>query len=143
MAAYMTKKSALGLLKEAFARNGYVRCKSLSRWVDEGSNAYKKGYEVRLIANSDVELKALHLALLKWKFTPGRAFAKTHQQALPLYGRVAVERFLLLVGADSERIEHVVETARLRRKPDQCSIPDKNSSDKPLHGRANHKEAAT
>ena len=81
-----------------FRRNGYVRRQNSDRLGAEGYRSYKKGDEVRLIAESVVELRLLRRLLKVAKFTPGRPYAKARQWCQPIYGRRAVARFLILVG---------------------------------------------
>src|SRR5437773_10658576 len=85
-------------LTERFKRNGYVRRQSPERLSKEGHLLYKKGDEVRLIAESQSELQTIRGLLKRAGFEPGRPFAKGRKLAQPLYGRGAVRRFLKLVG---------------------------------------------
>jgi hypothetical protein len=81
-----------------FRRNGYVRRQSADRLAAEGYEAYKKGDEVRLVADSKAELRAIRRLLRAAGFTPGRPFPKANQWRQPVYGRAAVARFLALIG---------------------------------------------
>ena len=89
-------------LAALFHRKGYVRRQSPIRRTIEGFNRYKKGDEVRLVANSEVELAEVRRLLFAAGFTPGTPFVKGVQWRQPVYGRAAVARFLELVGAASE-----------------------------------------
>ncbi len=80
-----------------FHRNGYVRWQNPGRLDAEGHQAYKKGDEVRLVADSRKELAVMRRLLREAGFKPGRPFPKGRQFRQPLYGREAVERFLELV----------------------------------------------
>ncbi|MGL4553612.1 MAG: hypothetical protein ACRC33_20815 [Gemmataceae bacterium] len=80
-----------------FRRNGYVRRQSADRLAAEGHQGYKKGDEVRLVAESVAELRAIRRGLLAAGFAPGRPFLKGNRWRQPIYGRVAVARFLSLV----------------------------------------------
>ena len=80
-----------------FARNGYIRRPNLKRRAAT-PRVYKKGYEVRLVADSVADLRAIRRLLRAAGFNPGRPFAKARQWRQPLYGRQAVTRFLDLVG---------------------------------------------
>ena len=80
-----------------FRRNGYVRRPNPDRLAAEGYKGYKKGDEVRLVADSRAELRAIRRLLRAAGFDPGRPFAKARQWRQPLYGRNAVSRFLALV----------------------------------------------
>ncbi len=86
-------------LKEFFQRNGYVRRQDLRRKKDDGWDHYKKGDEVRLVAESEQELKLIRHLLRVVGFKPGRPFAKGLQYRQPIYGRQAVARFLEMVDA--------------------------------------------
>ncbi len=79
-----------------FHRNGYVRRIDAVRRAEEGQ-LYKKGAEVRLVANSRAELAEIRRLLRQAGLEPGRPFAKGRQWRQPLYGVAAVARFLALV----------------------------------------------
>lgn len=84
-------------LAALFRRNGYVRRQDPRRRARDGYWGYKKGDEVRLVANSAAELRRIRMLLRRAGFTPGRPFAKGRQWRLPLYGREVVARFLALI----------------------------------------------
>ncbi|MFQ5748741.1 MAG: hypothetical protein ACE5H3_04700 [Planctomycetota bacterium] len=84
-------------LAKFFHRNGYVRWQDSSRLGEEGHHVYKKGDEVRLVADSRRELAEIRRLLKDAGFKPGRPFPKGRQFRQPLYGRDAVGRFLELV----------------------------------------------
>ena len=81
-----------------FHRNGYVRRPNPERLAEQGAQKYKKGIEVRLVANSQAELRTIRRLLRQAGFVSGRPFAKARQWRQPIYGRAAVARFLALVG---------------------------------------------
>ncbi len=85
-------------LTDFFQRNGYVRRQNSDRLSEVGSQSYRKGDEVRLVANTRVELALIRRLLRAAGFKPGRAFTKGRQYRQPLYGRAEVARFLELVG---------------------------------------------
>ena len=85
-------------LKEVFKRNGYVRKQSRSRLKKEGYDEYKKGDEVRLVAETKAELTSIRKALQTAEFKPSRPFEKGRQWVQPIYGRENVARFLKLIG---------------------------------------------
>ena len=84
-------------LSALFERNGYVRLPNLDRRAAT-PREYKKGYEVRLVAGSVAELRAVRRLLRAAGFVPGRPFAKARQWRQPVYGRRPVARFLALIG---------------------------------------------
>ena len=84
-------------LRRYFRRNGYVRHQNSERLAREGYLGYKKGEEVRLMAQGEQELHGLQDLLLRAGFSPGRPFVKGRQYCLPIYGREPVRRFLQLV----------------------------------------------
>ena len=94
------KKNQTGLkavsLADYFHRNGYVRKPSEERRETDGP-AYRKGHEVRLVANTRIELRDMQLKLKAAGFDPGAAYSRNHQYIQPLYGRAAVTKFLRLV----------------------------------------------
>lgn len=80
-----------------FRRNGYVRYQNAERLAAEGQR-YKKGDEVRLVATSLAELRAIRRLLRQAGFKPGRPFRKAKQYRQPVYGRSVVARFLAFIG---------------------------------------------
>lgn len=93
------QREALAVLAAFFQRNGYVRWQNPERLADEGPQQYKKGNEVRLVANSVRELRLIRRSLCQLGFNPGRPFRKARQYRQPIYGRDEVARFLELVAA--------------------------------------------
>lgn len=89
-------KKVIADLSALFRRNGYVRRPNPDRRAAE-PREYKKGYEVRLVADSKAELKEIKRLLLAAGLEPGRPFAKANQWRQPLYGREAVSKFLDLI----------------------------------------------
>jgi len=85
-------------LTQFFRRNGYARWQDARRVEEDGSQRYRKGDEVRLVANAPEELTVIRRLLREAGFQPGRPFVKGRQHRQPLYGREAVRRFLELVG---------------------------------------------
>lgn len=86
-------------LAGAFSRNGYVRQQDAKRLRAEGYDGYKKGDEIRLIADNKRQLSALRRTLQEAAFSPGKPFEKGKRWCQPIYGREAVSRFLRVVGA--------------------------------------------
>ena len=83
-----------------FLRNGYVRRHNPARYAAVGCMKYKKGDEVRLVANDDVERARILLLLKTAGFKPGLPFRKGKrggQYRVPIYGREQVARFLRIV----------------------------------------------
>jgi len=100
-----------------FHRNGYVRRVNVERRRTEGQK-YKKGDEVRLVAESRSELTTIRRLLHQAGFKVARPFVKGRQFRQPLYGRQEVARFLALVaaqqGAPADRL------ASASRRQDGC-----------------------
>lgn len=86
----------LNRLRELFKRNGYVRLQDPDRVASEG-RAYKKGDEVRMVADNRTELMEIRRLLKAGGFKMGRPFAKSKQFRQPIYGREQVARFLSLM----------------------------------------------
>ncbi len=80
-----------------FRRNGYVRRQNAERRAEEGYAFYKKGHEVRLVAESLQELALIRQLLRRVGLKPGRPFRKGHQYRQPLYGHGQVAQFLALI----------------------------------------------
>ena len=79
-----------------FHRNGYVRRMDAVRRVVDGQ-LYKKGAEVRLVAESAAELAEIRRLLKRAGFKLARPFAKARQWRQPVYGVAEVARFLALI----------------------------------------------
>lgn len=85
-------RGAEAVLRESFDRAGYVRVYDPERRRSDGQ-AYKKGFEVRLVAGSESEIRGLQECLVNVGLRPGRPFTKHSKIVLPVYGRRAVEWF--------------------------------------------------
>jgi len=85
-----------------FHRNGYIRALDPVRRKRQG-RFYKKGAEVRLVANSAAELREIRRLLKQAGFKRARPFVKDRQWRQPLYGVAEVARFLALVGKPRRR----------------------------------------
>ena len=92
----LEQRRAARQLAELYSRNGYVRLPNKERREAE-NQLYKKGYEVRLIALSEAELRTMDQSLRLLGFKPGKTYAKHHQMVLPVYGKQAVADFQALV----------------------------------------------
>ncbi len=95
--AHALSPAELAVLTGFFRRNGYTRWQDSRRRQREGYWAYKKGDEVRLVAESLRELALIRRLLRRAGFRPGRSFRKGRQYRQPVYGRQAVARFLDLI----------------------------------------------
>lgn len=98
-----------------FQRNGYVRLQNPKRLKAEG-RVYKKGDEVRLVAESRDELRIIRRLLRQAGFKPGSPFTKARQFRQPVYGRGQAKRFLVLIHATAE-------SKRKRRGPRRTAGP--------------------
>lgn len=87
-------------LAELFRRNGYIRSADPVRQLVDGQS-YKKGAEVRLVAESKAELAEIRRLLKRAGFKRSRPFAKARQWRQPIYGVAEVARFLRLIGEPS------------------------------------------
>jgi hypothetical protein len=110
-----TVPSAVAGLASYFERNGYVRQLNPERRSAEGQR-YKKGDEVRLVANSRAELAHIRRLLRQARFPAGRPFVKGGQFRQPIYGRQEVARFLALVGAGDTRVPDVRTPQKVPRR---------------------------
>lgn len=97
-----SQRMVVARLASFFRRNGFVRRQDPQRLADEGWERYKKGDELRLVAESAKELRLIRRLLREAGFKPGRPFAKGRQYRQPIYGRQAVARFLDLVAAEED-----------------------------------------
>ena len=92
MAKESDPRQAILQLKRAFRQNGYVRMPHPDKRELLGQK-YKKGYEVRLVTTSKMELKAFRRWIKLAGFVPGKPFEKVHRIIQPVYGEVAVKWF--------------------------------------------------
>ncbi len=79
-------------LKELFRRGGNLR-KPRNGRLSEGSDGYKKGWEVRILCEES-EIGSLRSLIEGLGMKPGRAYRKYGARYVqPIYGRGAVELF--------------------------------------------------
>ena len=93
-------------LTALFRRNGCVRRHDAARYARQGCMKYKKGEEIRLVANGTVEQARIQRLLKLAGFKGGRPFRKSaerRQICVPLYGREQVARFLSMVEETEKR----------------------------------------
>jgi hypothetical protein len=69
----------------------YFRFPDKKQRKNEGQ-AYKQGYEVRLVAKDKIELKKLQSLLKDLGFDIGKPFSKGSQFVQPVYGKYQVEK---------------------------------------------------
>lgn len=99
-------------LADLFRRNGYVRRANPVRRKKEKAR-YKKGDEVRLVAESKKELAEIRRLLRAAGFRRRHPFAKGRQWRQPVYGVEEVARFLELIGeAGTEESPRARRSAR-------------------------------
>lgn len=80
-----------------FRRQGYVRWQNEERVTGDGHRIYKKGNEVRFIADTPEELAEIRWLLAALEFDVGRSFVKGAKFRQPVYGKGQVARLLDLV----------------------------------------------
>ena len=103
-----------------FQRNGYVRRTNAVRRKSEG-HLYKKGAEVRLVAETEAELTDIRDLLVRAGFKVARPFEKAQHWRQPIYGVAAVARFLALVGAAPQTPPPAPSQPAKRRGPGRPS----------------------
>ena len=87
-------------LTALFRRNGCVRRHDATRYARQGYMKYKKGEEIRLVANGDAERVRIQRLLKRAGFKAGRPFRKSAKRAqicIPIYGREQVAGFMKMV----------------------------------------------
>lgn len=72
-------------------RNSCLRRPSSQR-RKEGAEAYKKGWELRIVVDSSSELAQVRRLLRTAGLTPAKAYRKRQKWVQPVYGREAVTR---------------------------------------------------
>jgi hypothetical protein len=89
-------QAAAARLAGWFQRNGCARVPDNKRRRKEGQ-AYRKGYEVRLVARCKTELAEMRACLARMDFRPARPYRKGLQVVQPVYGKAAWQHFRDLV----------------------------------------------
>src|SRR5947199_9232653 len=79
-------------LRRRFLKNGCFRTPNPKRRKNE-KGAYKKGFEIRLVATDEDDLAHLRRLLIDAGFKPGKSYPKHAQMIQPVYGADAVARF--------------------------------------------------
>jgi len=92
----MTNKTAIRVLKEIFIRNDYIRIKDESKLKANGSQSYKKGYEIRFLPKEDIESERLQTAISTLNFYVSKTFMKHGRVVQPLYGKNITLEFINL-----------------------------------------------
>lgn len=104
-------------LTALFRRNGCVRRHDATRYARQGCMKYKKGEEIRLVANGAEERVRIQRLLKCAGFKAGRPFRKSPERTqicIPIYGREQVTAFLSM----AEETEKCQPSASpYRRKP--------------------------
>lgn len=73
-------------LRRIFERNGYYRIPDESS-RQEKKASYKKGYEIRFVAQDYKEYIEIRKLLKALGYEPGKAFYKGSQRVIPVYGK--------------------------------------------------------
>ncbi|WP_026951229.1 hypothetical protein [Algoriphagus mannitolivorans] len=89
----VSKRLAFKILKEVFLRNGYVRIKDESKLKELGSQKYKQGYEVRLIAKDEAELERIRTAISVLDLHVAKSYLNGKQFVQPIYGKEVTRKF--------------------------------------------------
>lgn len=108
-----------------FERGGYFRCYDPQRRDREGT-AYKKGYEVRFVLDSEKNLQEVRRLLTAAGIRPARPFRKHQRYVQPVYGRSALEQFV-----------NYWETARLSSHPKFLALIERRTRRKEEGGVSN------
>ena len=96
MVDQLTPTQVAQLLANFYLRNGYIRRLDATRRSEEGQ-LYKKGAEIRLVAESHDELMLIRDLLDRAGFKLSEPFVKSQQWRQPIYGVAEAARFLTLV----------------------------------------------
>lgn len=99
-------------LADLLRAGGYFRTPNRER-RQRDELRYKKGWEVRLVVDSEDELAAVRQSLVRLGVAPGAPFRKHHRIVQPVYSRAAVEQLLRCVG----RGGLPADALRRRRRP--------------------------
>jgi hypothetical protein len=107
-------------LVEIYLRGGCLRRQSVGRLKADGAQKYKKGSEVRLVANSPAELERMRGLLKAADFKSGHSYSKGNRFVQPIYGEEQVLRFCGL-------LEGVTGVGKRRVKQVRRSVSRKNA----------------
>lgn len=99
---YQKLKAKLQLVKY-FLRNGCLRFPNENTRKLKGKH-YKKGYEVRLVANDEKELSEISSLIDKAGFKVSKPFQKHSRFIQPIYGKKVVAKFQIYL-AKTNRIK--------------------------------------
>jgi hypothetical protein len=80
-----------------------LRRQNRARVKAEGFQKYKKGNEIRLVANSAVELTEIRDLLARAGIKAGRPFKNANKFRQPVYGREQIAFFLSAVAENKQR----------------------------------------
>ena len=97
------QRAALETLIRYFQSNGYVRLPNLEKRKKLQSN-YKKGYELRFVADTKSELREIRQCLQCTGFGVGKPFVKGRQFVQPVYGKKQLDRFLAIADLGLEQL---------------------------------------
>jgi hypothetical protein len=86
------RKSVITQLRYFFHRNGCLRAPNIARRKKEGQD-YKKGYEIRFVAQNEEELLKIRSLLSEVGFKSGKPYSKGSQFVQPVYGKNSYEKF--------------------------------------------------
>ncbi|MBI3194153.1 MAG: hypothetical protein HYZ34_06775 [Ignavibacteriae bacterium] len=93
------------ILKEVFLRSEDVRTPDKKLQTTQGTQKYKKGYEIRLTVYSADELESVKKKLRLYNVTYGKPFKKARRFIIPIYGKDTVKRFLLMMREKKHRAQ--------------------------------------
>lgn len=88
-------------LVQLYLECGYMRIPNEDRF-DEGSQSYKKGWELRFSIKTDEKLIQAQQLLKALGFRFGKPFMKVKRKILPVYGYEQVSRFQRLLSTYQE-----------------------------------------
>lgn len=83
--------TALRVLRESYARNGYLRT------APPRQSGTHRGYELRFTASTVEERDTIVECLEAIGFDPGRPFAKANAWRVPVYGKAKVDALATLL----------------------------------------------
>ena len=120
----MTFEEARNRMWNLFESRGCVRWRDEVRQEDQTTRVYKKGYEVRLPADSPKDAKELAAAIGALGLSSGKPYEKHHQTIFPIYGKGQVE-YIMNLGSASNPLFHRPKAAPAKRKLKRAA-PDRS-----------------
>ncbi len=126
-------------LAQIFCRNGCMRLPDVAR-QKEGHTKYKKGYEIRFVAESKTELNQIRRLLKQTGLKPGNPYQKGYQFVQPVYGKEAARKLgEILLSHNEDDFASEIEWLKQNRAFRALLGRQKNEKKSPSPGKTGRK----